>query len=75
MAAAAHAHDLDVSAHCAPQLSAHVMCAIPNARHVEWLHDHVRADGELFDGVLEQEGGELRPDRSRAGHGLELKES
>jgi hypothetical protein len=27
----------------------------------------------LFDGVLEPENGELRPDRSRPGHGLELK--
>ncbi len=26
----------------------------------------------LFDGVLEPEGGALRPDRSRPGHGLEL---
>ena len=75
LAAAAHAHTLEVSAHCAPQLSAHVMCAIPNARHIEWFHDHIRADRELFDGVLEPKGGELRPDRSRAGHGLELRES
>jgi L-alanine-DL-glutamate epimerase-like enolase superfamily enzyme len=75
MAAAAHAHDLDVSAHCAPQLSAHVMCAIPNARHIEWFHDHVRAERELFDGLLEPSNGELSPDRSRAGHGLELRES
>jgi hypothetical protein len=51
------------------------MCAIPGARHIEWFHDHVRADRELFDGVLEPDEGELRPDRSRAGHGLELKES
>lgn len=75
LAAAARAHNLDVSAHCAPQLSAHVMCAIPNARHIEWFHDHVRADRELFDGVLEPDEGELRPDRSRLGHGMELRES
>ena len=75
MAAAAHTHHLEVSAHCAPQLSAHVMCAIPNARHIEWFHDHVRADRKLFDGVLEPAGGELTPDRSRLGLGLELRES
>jgi L-alanine-DL-glutamate epimerase-like enolase superfamily enzyme len=75
MAAAAHTHNLDVSAHCAPQLSAHVMCAIPNARHIEWFHDHVRADRKLFDGVLAPENGELTPDRSRLGHGYELRES
>jgi hypothetical protein len=27
----------------------------------------------LFEGVLEPENGELTPDRSRPGHGLELK--
>jgi hypothetical protein len=27
----------------------------------------------LFDGILEPDGGVLRPDRSRPGHGLELK--
>jgi hypothetical protein len=33
----------------------------------------VRIERMLFDGVLEPEGGRLRPDRSRPGHGLELK--
>jgi L-alanine-DL-glutamate epimerase-like enolase superfamily enzyme len=74
-AAVAQGHGLEVSAHCAPQLSAHVMCAIPNARHIEYFHDHIRVEQKLFDGVLEQEGGELRPDRSRLGHGLELRSS
>jgi L-alanine-DL-glutamate epimerase-like enolase superfamily enzyme len=74
LAGLAQAHGLDVSAHCAPQLSAHVMCGIPNARHIEYFHDHVRVEHELFAGVLEPEGGELRPDRSRAGNGLELRE-
>jgi L-alanine-DL-glutamate epimerase-like enolase superfamily enzyme len=64
---------LDVSAHCAPQLSAHAFCAVPNARHLEYFHDHVRVERLLFDGVLEPDDGALRPDRSRAGHGLELK--
>ncbi len=73
-AAAAHAYGLEVSAHCAPQLSAHVMCAVPNGRHIEYFHDHIRVEHELFDGVLEPEGGALRPDRSRPGNGLELRE-
>jgi L-alanine-DL-glutamate epimerase-like enolase superfamily enzyme len=64
---------LDVSGHCAPQVSAHACAAIPNLRHLEWFHDHVRVERMLFDGVLEPEGGELRPDGSRPGHGLELK--
>jgi L-alanine-DL-glutamate epimerase-like enolase superfamily enzyme len=64
---------LDVSGHCAPQLSAHAFCAVPNLRHLEYFHDHVRIESLLFDGVLEPKNGELRPDRSRKGHGLELK--
>jgi L-alanine-DL-glutamate epimerase-like enolase superfamily enzyme len=66
-------HGLEVSGHCAPQLSVHALCAVPNLRHLEHFHDHVRIESMLFDGVLEPERGELRPDRSRAGHGLELK--
>jgi L-alanine-DL-glutamate epimerase-like enolase superfamily enzyme len=64
---------LDVSGHCAPQLSAHALCGVPNLRHLEYFHDHVRVEGLLFDGVLEPDGGALRPDRSRPGHGLTLK--
>jgi L-alanine-DL-glutamate epimerase-like enolase superfamily enzyme len=64
---------LHVSGHCAPQVSAHACAAIPNLRHLEWFHDHVRVERMLFDGVLEPEDGELRPDGSRPGHGLELK--
>jgi len=73
VAALAAEHGLDVSAHCAPQVSAHACAAIPNLRHLEWFHDHVRVERMLFDGVLEPENGALRPDRSRPGHGLELK--
>jgi L-alanine-DL-glutamate epimerase-like enolase superfamily enzyme len=69
----AEQYGLQISAHCAPQASAHVGCAVPHFRHIEYFHDHVRVERELFDGVLEPEGGTLRPDRLRAGHGLELK--
>ena len=73
LAGAAHARNLDVSAHCAPQLSAHVMCAIPNARHIEYFHDHVRIESKLLDGVIDPVDGDLRPDRTRVGNGLELR--
>ena len=73
IAAVAHAHGLDVSAHCAPAISAHAFCAVPRLRHLEYFHDHVRVEHELFDGVLEPEAGELRPDRSRPGNGLSLR--
>ena len=69
----AEQYGLQISAHCAPQASVHVCCAVPHFRHIEYFHDHIRVERELFDGVLEPEGGALRPDRSRPGHGLELK--
>jgi L-alanine-DL-glutamate epimerase-like enolase superfamily enzyme len=72
-AGAAAAHTIDVSGHCAPQLSAHVLCAVPNLRHLEYFHDHIRFEALAFDGVLEPADGALRPDRSRHGHGLELR--
>ena len=73
VAAVADAFGLDVSGHCAPQLSAHGLAGLRNLRHLEWFHDHVRLESMLFDGVLEPEGGALRPDRSRPGNGLEPK--
>ncbi|HET7531213.1 MAG TPA: enolase C-terminal domain-like protein [Mycobacteriales bacterium] len=73
-AATAEAHQTDVSAHCAPQISAHACTAVRRLRHLEYFHDHVRIESLLFDGVLEPEpGGVLRPDRSRPGHGLTFK--
>jgi L-alanine-DL-glutamate epimerase-like enolase superfamily enzyme len=69
----ADANGVDLSAHCAPQLSAHAFCAVPNARHLEYFHDHVRLESLFFNGVLEPVDGCLRPDRSRPGHGLELR--
>ena len=67
------AFGLDLSGHCAPQQSAHVLCGVDRLRHLEWFHDHIRIESMLFDGVLEPRDGSLVPDRSRAGNGLELK--
>ncbi len=69
----ASAHGKDVSAHCAPAISAHVFCAVERRRHLEYFHDHRRIEGMLFDGVPELREGALHPDRSRPGNGLELK--
>jgi L-alanine-DL-glutamate epimerase-like enolase superfamily enzyme len=71
--ALAAAFGLELSAHCAPSMSVAACCAVPAFRHLEWFHDHVRLEPMLFDGVLEPDGGALRPDRSRPGNGLELK--
>jgi L-alanine-DL-glutamate epimerase-like enolase superfamily enzyme len=67
------ARSLELSAHCGPSIHAHVCCAVPRFRHLEYFHDHARLEGMLFEGVLTPEGGALRPDLSRPGNGLELK--
>jgi len=69
------AHSIDLSGHCAPALSAHVLSAVGRLRHLERFHDHVRVERMLFDGTLEPVEGSIRPDRSRPGLGLELRES
>jgi L-alanine-DL-glutamate epimerase-like enolase superfamily enzyme len=66
-------YQVDLSAHCAPAISAHAFCAVPRLRHLEYFHDHVRIEGLLLDGVLAPERGQLRPDPSRSGTGLSLK--
>ena len=68
------ARSIDLSLHCAPQVSAHVGSAVWHLRHLEYFHDHVRIEAMAFDGVLEpSKGGVLRPDRGRAGMGLEIR--
>ena len=69
----ANAHSIDISAHCAPAISAHAFCAVERRRHLEYFHDHVRIEALLFDGVPEPDDGVLRPDRSRPGNGLTLR--
>jgi L-alanine-DL-glutamate epimerase-like enolase superfamily enzyme len=74
-AAVAAARGLQVSGHCAPSLHAHVAAAVPNLRHLEYFHDHVRIESMLFDGTLDPQGGALAPDTSRPGLGLALKDA
>jgi L-alanine-DL-glutamate epimerase-like enolase superfamily enzyme len=69
----ANSVQVDVSAHCAPAISAHVFCAVERRRHLEYFHDHVRIEELLFDGLPELRDAALHPDRSRPGNGLELK--
>ncbi len=75
MAAAAlcEAHCLPMSAHTAPALHAHPCCAAGPVVSVEYFHDHVRIESELFEGLPELRDGRLVPDLSRAGNGLELR--
>ena len=65
---------LPLSAHCGPSEHLHVCCAVPNFRHLEYFHDHVRIEHLLFDGAPVPQGGCLRPDLSRPGMGLDLRE-
>ena len=66
----AAAHNLEVSAHCAPALHTPAAAATPNFRHIEYFIDHARLEPVLFDGVVEPADGHLHPQTSRAGHGM-----
>ena len=74
-AALAAAHQLQVSGHCAPNLHAHVAASVPNLRHLEYFHDHQRIERMLFDGTLDPDGGAMRPDPGRPGHGMTLRDA
>jgi L-alanine-DL-glutamate epimerase-like enolase superfamily enzyme len=69
------AFHIDLSGHCAPSLHLHAACAAPRLRHLEWFHDHVRIEHMLFDGAPVPHRGSIRPDLTRAGHGLSFKEA
>jgi L-alanine-DL-glutamate epimerase-like enolase superfamily enzyme len=73
-AALAEARGLEVSGHCAPHLHAHAAAAVPNLRHLEWFHDHVRIEDTLFTGALDPSGGAVRPGADGSpGHGMALR--
>lgn len=72
-AALCEAHLLPLSAHTAPSVHTHLGCAATPLRHLEYFHDHVRIEKMLFEGVRSPVNGELGPDLSRPGMGIELK--
>ena len=60
----------------APRRSRHTLCcAMERPVHVEYFHDHERVESILFEGALDIEDGELRPDPARPGLGVELNRS
>ncbi len=73
VAALCQAHNLPLSSHTAPSLHLHPCCACQPVRHMEYFHDHVRIEHMLFDGARDPQDGQLRPDFSRPGLGLEFK--
>jgi L-alanine-DL-glutamate epimerase-like enolase superfamily enzyme len=74
-AALVEAHHVPLSSHGAPAIHAHLCCAVPAARHVEYFHDHVRIERMLFEGGSEPIDGILYPDPFQPGLGLEFKRS
>jgi L-alanine-DL-glutamate epimerase-like enolase superfamily enzyme len=65
--------NLPLSSHCAPSMHLHIGCAALPLVHLEYFHDHVRIESMLFDGFCAANGGVMKPDLSRPGHGLEFK--
>jgi L-alanine-DL-glutamate epimerase-like enolase superfamily enzyme len=70
-ASLAAAHNLDVSAHCAPALHAPIAAATVNLRHVEYFADHARLEPLLVEHTPVVHEGAMRPNTT-VGHGLVL---
>jgi L-alanine-DL-glutamate epimerase-like enolase superfamily enzyme len=73
VAALCQAHNIPFSCHTAPALHTNVACAITPFKNLEYFYDHVRIEHMLFDGLPQLVNGELRPNLSGPGSGLELK--
>jgi L-alanine-DL-glutamate epimerase-like enolase superfamily enzyme len=73
VAALCQSRSTPLSSHTAPSLSLHACCALSPVRHMEYFHDHARVEQMFFDGAPRPVNGELRPDLSRPGMGLEFK--
>jgi L-alanine-DL-glutamate epimerase-like enolase superfamily enzyme len=69
-AAVAAAAGLEVSAHCAPHQHLAVAAAVPNLRHIECFHDHMRIETLLFEGAVPATGGAMRVDLREPGNGM-----
>jgi L-alanine-DL-glutamate epimerase-like enolase superfamily enzyme len=73
VAALCQAYNIPLSGHTAPALHTHVACAVTPFKNLEYFHDHARIERMFFDGLPQLVDGELRPDLSRPGFGLEFK--
>ncbi len=62
-----------MSCHCAPALHAVIGAVVPDVRHIEYFHDHVRIENMLFTGLPRQVDSELEIDRSQPGFGWEFR--
>jgi L-alanine-DL-glutamate epimerase-like enolase superfamily enzyme len=75
VAALCEAFKIPLSAHCAPQLHAHIGCCTGPLRHIEYFYDHVRISQMLFDETLRPVDGFLCPDLERMGLGVSLNDA
>jgi len=62
-----------LSAHTSPSVHATLCCALVPAINVEYFHDHARIEQMIFEGAIKPVNGNLKPNLSRPGLGLELK--
>ncbi len=69
----AYSFGVPFSTHTAASIHAHIASAVPQIEHVEYFYDHARIEHMLFDGALEPVNGELQPDPSRPGLGIEFR--
>lgn len=67
------AFQIPLSAHTAPSIHQHPCCVLGRALNVEYFYDHYRIEQMFFDGAARPVSGELRPDLSRPGLGLDFK--
>ncbi len=74
VAALAAAHEIPISSHTAPSLSAQVAGVATSLRHLEWFHDHARIEERYVDGALQPREGTVRPSPD-PGHGMAIKEA
>ncbi|MEC3919009.1 enolase C-terminal domain-like protein [Nocardia sp. CDC160] len=69
-------HHRDISAHCAPALTASIAASMPRLRHVEWFIDHARLEPLLVEGAPQVQDGRIPPrgnsDADPFGHGMRL---
>jgi L-alanine-DL-glutamate epimerase-like enolase superfamily enzyme len=73
-AALCDAYQVPLSAHTAPSVHQHLCCACSRGVNVEYFYDHARIESMFFDGAARVVEGQLRPDLSRPGLGLELRD-
>lgn len=61
-------------AHTVPTVHANVCCStLADVRHIEYFHDHERIEHMLFEGASTPAHGELFPNQSQPGLGIEFK--